>query len=183
MKLLRRPISASDRIPDGFCVIRMECLSLSRRHSSSRNVSQPRLERRNVCRSQAIWPNNMSKTKQVTHRGGVAFQIRAKCPQLPKFWDRKFFMTSLCPCRIQDRGSMTLKHGMKWKRNKKMNLYMLWFNFVLSLNFILLCFWVWYYMIMSLKQREKNWTKDEIEPQHINIQRQKCINFISFRRL
>ena len=134
MKLLRRPISASDRIPDGFCVIRMEFLSLSRRHSSSRNVSQPWLERRNVCRSQAIWPNNMSKTKQVTHRGGVAFQIRAKCPQLPKFWDRKFFMTSLCPCRIQDRGSMTLKHGMKWKRNTKMNVYVVvqfcpWFKF------------------------------------------------------
>ena len=36
MKLLRRPISASDRIPDRFCVIGMEFLSLSRRRSSSR---------------------------------------------------------------------------------------------------------------------------------------------------
>ena len=33
MKLLRRPISASDRIPDRFYVI-----SMSRRRSSSRNV-------------------------------------------------------------------------------------------------------------------------------------------------
>ena len=31
MKLLRRPISASDRIPDRFYVISMEFLSLSRR--------------------------------------------------------------------------------------------------------------------------------------------------------
>ena len=33
MNLLRRPISASDRIPDRFYVIRMEVLSLSRRRS------------------------------------------------------------------------------------------------------------------------------------------------------
>ena len=38
MKLLRRPISTSDRILDRFCVISMEFLSLSRRRSSSRNV-------------------------------------------------------------------------------------------------------------------------------------------------
>ena len=38
MKLLRRPISASDRIPDRFYVISMEFLSLSRRRSSARNV-------------------------------------------------------------------------------------------------------------------------------------------------
>ena len=38
MKLLRRPISASDRIPDRFYVISMEFLSLSRRRYSSRNV-------------------------------------------------------------------------------------------------------------------------------------------------
>ena len=36
------PISASDRIPDGFCIISMEFLSLSHRRSSSRNVSQRR---------------------------------------------------------------------------------------------------------------------------------------------
>ena len=36
MKPLRRQISASDRIPDSFCVISMEFLSLSRRRSSSR---------------------------------------------------------------------------------------------------------------------------------------------------
>ena len=53
MKLLRRPISASDWIPDRFCVISMEFLSLSRRRSSSWNVSQRRWARRNVCRSQA----------------------------------------------------------------------------------------------------------------------------------
>ena len=53
MKLLRRPISASDRIPDRFCVISMEFLSLSRRRSSSWNVPQRRWARRNVCRSQA----------------------------------------------------------------------------------------------------------------------------------
>ena len=38
MKLLRRPISASDRIPDRFYVISMEFLSLSRRRSYARNV-------------------------------------------------------------------------------------------------------------------------------------------------
>ena len=39
MKLLRQPISASDRIPDRFCVIKMEFLSLSRRRFSSQNFS------------------------------------------------------------------------------------------------------------------------------------------------
>ena len=38
MQLLRRPISASDRISDTFYVISMELLSLSRRRSSARNV-------------------------------------------------------------------------------------------------------------------------------------------------
>ena len=33
-------------------------------------------------------------------------------------------------------------------------MYMLWFNFILGLNFISLCFGVWKCMIMSLKQRE-----------------------------
>ena len=33
MKLLRQPISASDRIPDRFCIISMEFLSLSHRRS------------------------------------------------------------------------------------------------------------------------------------------------------
>ena len=46
-------ISASDLIPDKFCVISMEFLSLSRRRSSSRNVLHRRWSRRNVCRSQA----------------------------------------------------------------------------------------------------------------------------------
>ena len=31
---------------------------------------------------------------------------------------------------------------------------MLWFNFILGLNFISLCFGVWYCMVMNLKQRE-----------------------------
>ena len=53
MKLLRRPITASERIPDRFCVISMEFLSLSRRRSSLRNVPRRRWARRNVCRSQA----------------------------------------------------------------------------------------------------------------------------------
>ena len=38
MQLLRRPISASNRIPDRFCVISMEFMSLSRRRSFARNV-------------------------------------------------------------------------------------------------------------------------------------------------
>ena len=53
MNLLRRPISASDRIRDRFCVINLEFLSLNRRRSSSRNVPQRRWARRNVCRAQA----------------------------------------------------------------------------------------------------------------------------------
>ena len=39
MKLFRRPISTSDQIPDRFCVISLKFLSLSRRRSSSGNVS------------------------------------------------------------------------------------------------------------------------------------------------
>ena len=38
MYLFRRPISASDGIPDRFYVICMEFLSLSRRRSSARNI-------------------------------------------------------------------------------------------------------------------------------------------------
>ena len=38
IQLLRRPIRASDQIPDRFYVISMEFLSLSRRRSSWRNV-------------------------------------------------------------------------------------------------------------------------------------------------
>ena len=53
MRLLRRPINASDRILDRFCVISMEFLSLSRKRSSSRNVPQRRWARRNVCSLQA----------------------------------------------------------------------------------------------------------------------------------
>ena len=42
VKLLRRPISASDRIPDRFCVIGMDFLSLSRRRESeTRNAKRP----------------------------------------------------------------------------------------------------------------------------------------------
>ena len=39
MELLRRPISASDRIQDRFYVIGIECLSLSRRRSSAATSS------------------------------------------------------------------------------------------------------------------------------------------------
>ena len=53
MKLLLRPISASDLIPDKLWVISMEFMSLSRRRSSSWNVLHWRWARRNVCRSQA----------------------------------------------------------------------------------------------------------------------------------
>ena len=53
MKLLRRPISASDRILDRFCVISVEFLSLGSRRSSSRNVTQRQWARRNICFSQA----------------------------------------------------------------------------------------------------------------------------------
>ena len=38
MYLLRRPISASDKIPNRFYVIGLEFLSLSRRRSSTWNV-------------------------------------------------------------------------------------------------------------------------------------------------
>ena len=108
-----------------------------------------------------FWPHNMSKTKQLTHRGGVAFQIRAKCPQFPKFWDRKFFMTSLCPCRIQDGGSMTLKHGMKQKMNKKMNVYVVvqfcpWFKFYSPLFLAMVIY------DNEFETKEKIWTKDKI---------------------
>ena len=33
-------------------------------------------------------------------------------------------------------------------------MHILWFSYVLGLNFIFLCFWVWQYIIMSLKQRK-----------------------------
>ena len=29
------------------------------------------------------------------------------------------------------------------------HVYMSWLNFILGLNFVFLCFWVWYCMIMS----------------------------------
>ena len=45
---------------------------------------------------------------------------------------------------------------------------MLWFNFIPSLIFISLCFWVWLCMITSLKQREIKFKPriKFIEPQH-----------------
>ena len=43
MKLLRRQISASDRIPDRFYVISMEFLSLSRRRFSAAMSEEKRL--------------------------------------------------------------------------------------------------------------------------------------------
>ena len=66
MKLLRRPISASVQIPDRFCLISMEFLSLSRRRSSSRNVSQRQLARRNVCRLQAKDLHILATSKTVS---------------------------------------------------------------------------------------------------------------------
>ena len=33
-------------------------------------------------------------------------------------------------------------------------MYVLWFNFILGLNFLFFCFWVWLCMIMSLKQKK-----------------------------
>ena len=55
MKVLCRPISASDWVPDRFCVISMEFLSLSRRRSSSRKRPPAAMSEENVCHSQAIW--------------------------------------------------------------------------------------------------------------------------------
>ena len=48
MYLLRRPISASDRIPDKFYVISMEFLSLSRRRPSARNVPSAKSEEKRM---------------------------------------------------------------------------------------------------------------------------------------
>ena len=48
-KLLRRPISASDRILDRFCVVSIEFLS---QFLFPQNVPQRRWGKRNVCRSQ-----------------------------------------------------------------------------------------------------------------------------------
>ena len=49
MLLQRRPISASDQIPDRFYVISMEFLSLSRRRSSARNVPSGEVRGENGC--------------------------------------------------------------------------------------------------------------------------------------
>ena len=57
MKLLCQPISSSDWIPDRFCIISMEFLSLRRRRSSSWDVPQQRWARRNFCHSQASHVN------------------------------------------------------------------------------------------------------------------------------
>ena len=35
-----------------------------------------------------------------------------------------------------------------------LTMYVLWFNFILGLNFIFFCLWVWQCMIMSLKQKK-----------------------------
>ena len=57
MELLRRPISASDRIPDRFYVISMEFLSLSRRRSSCKACSR-------AVKSAAIFQENFQKMKE-----------------------------------------------------------------------------------------------------------------------
>ena len=53
-----------------------------------------------------------------------------------------FFMPMVLVAKLFDPGFQTLK------------MYMLWFNFILGLIFISLCFGVWQCMIMSLKQWE-----------------------------
>ena len=53
-------------------------------------------------------------------------------------------------------------------------LSMLWFNFILGLNFIFFCFWVWQYMMMRLKQRKIKFTKDKLKPQHLHQITKKC---------
>ena len=44
-------------------------------------------------------------------------------------------------------------------------LYVLWFNFILGLNFIFFCFWVWLCMIMSLKEKKRKF-KPRIKLNH-----------------
>ena len=44
-------------------------------------------------------------------------------------------------------------------------IYMLWFNFILGLNFIFFCFWVWKCMIMIYKQKKIK-TKPRIKLKH-----------------
>ena len=46
---------------------------------------------------------------------------------------------------------------------------MLWFNFILGLNFLFFCFWVWKYNYDNEFETKANkiQTKDKIEPQHI----------------
>ena len=69
MKLLRRPISPSDRIPDRFCVISMEFLSLSRRRSTSRNVPQRGRARResSAVRRLLLGKMQVTRTKVIKH--------------------------------------------------------------------------------------------------------------------
>ena len=40
------------------------------------------------------------------------------------------------------------------RNDSALPVYLLWFNFILGLNFISLCFWVWKCTIVRLKQRE-----------------------------
>ena len=49
MWILHHTISVYDQIPDRFCIISMECLSLSGRCSFSRNISQWQWARKKVC--------------------------------------------------------------------------------------------------------------------------------------
>ena len=59
-KLLHRPISAYDRIPDRFHIISMEFLSLSRRRSSSRNILAAKSEeKRMFSQASIVYASNM----------------------------------------------------------------------------------------------------------------------------
>ena len=49
-------------------------------------------------------------------------------------------------------------------------MYMLWFNFILGLNFMSLCFKTHYHTLPYLKTKgNKIETKNEIEPQHMTL--------------
>ena len=142
MKLLRRPISASDRILDRFCVISMEFLSLSRGRFSSRNVPQRRWAKRTVCRLQAKAACKRTQQLRTLLRQQCWELLRAYwqwyangCNNSQQCWDLKCIVgrtqpISLCkPCVLSvlgpnnvGRAVQTIQHccaTLRWSRNKR----------------------------------------------------------------
>ena len=80
MEILRRPINASYRIPDRFCVISMEFLSLSLRRSFFRHETIPYTHKNGVFGENSVtgqsWASPISKVDRESHIGQVVLRCK-----------------------------------------------------------------------------------------------------------